>query len=116
MSCQLSPDDSGQFNFLTSTGAQITVCAGGGNVHIDAATLNGNGLTPDADGKVAFTAVAGRNLLNLDFSGPDPEEEFPIQEVCDAAAGTTQDLLTRRHQPTSIKPGGPTKLLRINAS
>ena len=113
---QLSPDPSGQYHFLTTKGAQVSIFAesDSGTVHIVGATLNGTPQQVDANGKVTFTAVQGRNLLDLAFVGADPTEDFRVKEDC--GGGKSQVLDTWRLQPTPTKPGGPTKMYRIYAS
>lgn len=116
MACQLSPDPSGVRDFLTSTGAAVTVIveSDSGGVHIIAATLNSAPLPVDADGKVPWTAVQGTNLLDLAFAGPDPDEVFRIQEDC--GAGDSQTLTTWKLQAGGGFPGGPTRAFRIHAA
>ena len=116
MPCQLRSDPTGDFDFLTTTGAQITVLvdSDSGTVMLTAATLEGNALVVNAAGKISFQAAAGRNHLDLAFAGADPDEEFRIKEDC--GDGSSNLMATWRLRPSVTEPGDPTRAFRIHAS
>jgi hypothetical protein len=113
--CQLKPDPTGDFDFLTATGAKVTVFvdSGSGDVHLTAATLDGAALVVNAD-KTSFTAAVGTNHLNLAFVAADPDEVFRITEDC--GGGDSRRLANWRLQASTTQPGGPTRAFRIHAS
>jgi hypothetical protein len=115
--CQLSKENPpGVYDFVAVTGAQMTVFAesDSGLVRIVAGTLNGTPVPVDADGNASFTAIAGVNLLNLAFVGPDPNEDFRIKEDCQG--GDSQQLASWRIHATPPIPGGPSRAFQIYAS
>jgi len=108
MACQLQPDTSGFADFVTTTGAtvQVGVASASGTVQITGATLNGTPAAVTA-GTVTFTTAAGRNLLNLALMGSDPQEDYTVNELCDAT--TTNPMANGNLED------GPTRGFRIDA-
>jgi hypothetical protein len=116
MTNQLAPDPSGVRDFLVPAGTQVTIFAesDSGLVRIVAATLNSAAQPVDDGGKATWKAVAGNNLLDLAFAGPDPHEIFRIAEDC--GEGNTRILSTWKLQPGEGIPGGPARAFRIYAA
>ena len=116
MACQLRPAPPGSVSdFVTKAGQPSTIFAANDSdtVHLNAATLNSQALNV-ANGRVTFTPIAGRNLLNLNFVGADPTEVFEIREDC---GGTSNVVDHWRLQPGPAgEPGGPTKAYQIHAT
>jgi len=108
MACQLVKDPSGTVDFTTNQDAAITVVihSSSATVRIVAATLNGTPLILVA-GKAVFTAVAGRNNLDLALAGSNPSEDFEIREDC--GSGSTCLMAKGNIQ------SGPTRGFRIHA-
>ncbi len=91
MACQVTPDPTGNNDFLAPTGANVTICfnTDSGNYRLTAATYAGNALAL-AGNCVSFTVAAGVNLLNTTAVDPDTTETVHLTENC--GDGTNRGL------------------------